>query len=250
MNLLSIILALMCLPFILSADIVEIKNLRDIKSHIDSKKTLIVFDIDNTLLATVGHLGSVAWGDYVAKDLESKGISKEEAQEVVSVFWRAVQPYIHVKAVDSEVSQIIHEIQAGKIDVMCLTARTPLELSYTLKQLGNIGVNIHATAPVKEFIEINTLNRKACYSQGILFATPFNKKSQVFIAFIKKSNLSYERVVFVDDKLHHVLDMKEALAQEGIGCIPIHFTGAEEGVAQFDPIAAELQWKNFQKNEQ
>lgn len=248
MSLRGIFLSLMSIPLFLSAEILEIEHLRDVKPHINSKETLVVFDIDNTLLEADSHLGSVAWGDFVARDLESKGISKEEAQEVVSVLWRAVQPYIKVKAVDNEISQIIRDIQAKRVGVMCLTARMPQELSCTLKQLDSIEVNIQATAPVVEFTEITTLNRTAFYSHGILFATPLNKKSEVLIAFAKKNKLPYKRVIFVDDKLHHLEDVKEALVQEGIDCVAIRFSGADERVRQFDPIEAELQWKHFRSN--
>lgn len=248
MNLRSIFLSLMSIPFFLSAEILEIEYLRDVKSHINSKETLVIFDIDNTLLEADSHLGSVAWGDFVARDLESKGISKEEAQEVVSVLWRAVQPYIKVKAVDKEISQIIRDIQAQEVEVMCLTARVPQELPCTLKQLDFIGVNIQAMAPVVEFKEMTTLNRMAFYSHGILFATPLNKKSEVLITFMKKNKLPYKQVIFVDDKLHHVQDVKDVLEKEGIDCIAMRFSGADKRVGQFDPIEAELQWKHFQKN--
>lgn len=247
MSLRNIILGLVSVPFLLLANIVEMKHFREINSYIDSTETLIVFDIDNTLLEANGHLGSVAWGDYVASDLESKGISKEEAQEVVSVLWRAVQPHISVKPVDREAAAVIRDIQGCKVKMMCLTARTPQEVTHTLKQLDSIGIDMKVMAPVKEDTEINTLNRLAYYTHGILFATPLNKKSEVFTAFVKRHKLPFKKVVFVDDKLHHVQDMKEALSQEGIECIPIHFTGADEHVRQFDPAAAELQWKNFQK---
>lgn len=248
MNLRGIFLSLMSLPLFLSAEIFEIEHLRDVKPYILTKETLVVFDIDNTLLEADSHLGSVAWGDFVAKDLESKGISKEEAQEVVSVFWRAVQPYIKVRAVDNEASQVIRDIQDQKIEVMCLTARMPQELSCTLTQLDSIEVNIQAMAPVVEFTEITTLNRTACYRHGILFATPLNKKSEVLIAFAKKNNLFHQRVIFVDDKLHHVQDVNDALVQEGIECVAMRFSGADERVEQFDPIEAELQWKHFKRN--
>ncbi|NGX31972.1 MAG: hypothetical protein K1060chlam4_00010 [Candidatus Anoxychlamydiales bacterium] len=243
-----IFLSLISIPIFLSAGILEIEHLCDIECYIDPchrAETLVVFDIDNTLLEAVEHLGSIAWGDFVARDLESKGISKEETQEAVSVLWRAVQPYIKIKAVDNETSKVIHDIQAQKVGVMCLTARMPQELSCTLKQLYSIGVNINATSPVVESKELVTLNRKAYYSDGILFATPLNKKSEVFIAFLKKNKLFYKRVVFVDDKLNHVQDLKEALDREGIDCVAIRFAGADKHVKQFDPIIAELEWKRF-----
>lgn len=241
----QIILSVVSIHMFLSADILEMEHLRDIRCHIDPE-TIVVFDIDNTLLEAEDHLGSVAWGDFIARELESKGISKEEAQEVVSIFWRTVQPHIQVKAVDGEAGQIIHEMQDQKVKVMCLTARMPQELLCTLKQLDAIGVNIQETAPVADSAEM-IFNRKALYSNGILFATPFNKKSEVFISFLKINKLPYKRVIFVDDKQSHVLDLQEALEREGIDCVAIRFAGADNRVKQFDPVAAELQWKNFQK---
>lgn len=214
------------LPALISSDVIEIEHLRDINPYIDSEETLLVFDIDNTLLEAEGYLGSVAWGEFLIRNVQSKNISAEKAEEVVSVVWRSVQPHINVKPVDCETGQIVRDMQARKIQLMCLTARVPEEMAYTFKQLDSIGIDVSLTAPRNEPIEISTFKRTICYDNGVLFATPLNKKSEAFLAFLSACNISCGNVIFVDDKRHHAKDMQDTLQREGIPCTAFHFTGA------------------------
>lgn len=248
MNIQCILISFIVLPLILLGDIKNIEWLRDVKSYIDSNKTLVVFDIDNTLLQSESHLGSVAWGDYIAQDLEAKGISKKDAQVVASVFWRAVQPSIKVKAVDIETKQVIKDLQTQKTMVMCLTSRMPQELLYTLNQLQTIGVDIKITAPTQKSQKILASNCESFYTNGILFATPFNKKSEVFLSFLKKNNLYFKRIIFIDDKHSHVQDMEKAFCNEKTELVAIRFTKADKDIKTFNPNEAENQWKLFKRN--
>lgn len=232
-----VFLILLLLPVFLSARTEELSRLKEIFLCIESspEETLVVFDIDNTLLKSTQQLGSVAWGDFVTADLEKKGITSRDAQEIESIFWMSIQPRIKVQAVDPDTADVIQEIQARKIPVMCLTARKPMEAECTASQLASIGVDLSGSL-------LHTASN-ASYQYGILFATPTNKKSDVFISFIKENNLKLTRVIFIDDKLGHVQDMHDALKREGIECIGMRFTGADEDLKQFDPRIAEIQWK-------
>jgi len=243
----NIFLILLMAPILLTASILELFSLKPLISHIaaDREDVIVVFDIDNTLLKSIHQLGSVAWGDSIAADLESKGISKREAQEVVSIFWRTVQPNVKVQAVDPETPHIIRSIQKEKISVICLTARKPEELNNTLNQLQSIGVDLSEAFPFLHPSQTLASISDALYCKGILFATPFNKKSHVFISFLKENNLKPKKVIFIDDKISHVEDVHNALLNEGIECVGIRFGGADEDVKQFNPSIAEMQWKAF-----
>lgn len=241
-------LAFCIFPVLLTAHIIEITRLEEILQHIqpdEEKTTLVVFDIDNTLLKATQQLGSVAWGDDIAKNLENKRISKREAQEVVSVLWRTVQPHIKVQAVDPHTQSIIRKIQSQNIPIMCLTARKPQEAEYTRSQLQSIGIDLSSTRLTPAFEQFFHLTSDTLYDEGILFATPLNKKSQVFISFLEKTKINLKRVIFVDDKMEHVKDVKEALNHLKIECIGIRFGGADEDVRQFNPLIAKIQWDEF-----
>lgn len=234
-------------------DIVEVSNFEEIKVYVQQAKStngILVFDIDNTLLEAGQHLGSVAWGDYMVNEMKKKGISHQEAEEIASIFWKTVQPHIKVKTVDPDTKEIIEAIQEKKIPVICLTSRNSAEIENTHGQLASLG--IYPTHLINE-CQIFHLNRNALYEKGILFATLFNKKSNVLIEFLERNQFNPEWVIFVDDKLSHVHDVDSMLQEKGISCKALRFSGADKQYETFDPEVAEVQWKaipHFLSNEE
>ena len=52
-------------------------------------------------------------------------------------------------------------------------------------------------------------------------------------------------IIFIDDKLSHIQDIVEECQSQGVECIGIRFSGADEAVKNFDPTIAEIQWDIF-----
>ncbi len=209
------------------------------------ESALVVFDIDNTLLKSIQHFGSVAWGEYVIKDLEKKGISKREAIEIESIFWKTVQPYIKVQAVDPDTQSIIRAIQEKGIPVICLTARLPEELPNTHRQLQSIGLDFSKTHLLPGTMHSLHLTPDTLYSHGILFATQRYQKSEVLISFLREAGLNPQKILFIDDKRGHVEDVVNTLSDIGIKCIGFRFGGADKDASQFNPLIADVQWRTF-----
>lgn len=225
---------------LLSGSIVDISDLEEILSHVTAK-TLVVFDIDNTLLQAKLHLGSVAWGDYMIQSLVDKGVSEEGAKEIMNQLWTAVQPSIPIQPVDEKTSEIINRLQDQGVSLICLTARAPHERSYTHKQLHHIGIDFKGEEELKTF----DLDREALFHRNVLFATPFNKKSEVLLHFLGQGALDVEQVIFVDDKYAHVEDVTMNLEKKGIRCVGIRFGGADSQHEEFDPQICAIQWEAF-----
>lgn len=249
MKIKKVFFAFLMLPILLVGSLLEISKFKDILDLVEehsSKKILIVCDIDNTLLRASQHSGSVAWGDYLIAQLELKGISKQQAEEVESIFWKAIQPYVKVETVDPETPAIIREIQNRKISILGLTARAPDEIDYTTKQLLSLDINLSSheqNLSISERLRMGKYD--ALYDQGILFSTPFNKKSNVLFHFLKKHEFFPECIIFVDDKWSHVEDVEKACNEENIACIGIRINAADEHVKNFNPHLAEIQWQAF-----
>lgn len=217
-------LFLLFIPTFLFAEIREIARLNEILPLLESR-TLVVFDIDNTLLEASQQLGSVAWADYMVADFERKGISHREAMEIESVLWTAIQPHIAVRPVDPETVQVLNQIHKQKSSILCLTSRTPQELDHTLSQLNSIGI--------------------AFTSENILFCTPHRLKSEALLAFLHQCKLHPDGVIFIDDKYSHVCDVHRGLEEKGIFCMGLRFNGADRQHLEFDPRIAEIQWRAF-----
>src|SRR5205085_2431412 len=80
----------------------EIKNMKEIVASIDDK-TLLIFDVDNTLIEPEGNLGSDQWYDYlVRKYMEIDGLGEKAANEKAEDLWNQSQWIIKVRAVEAE----------------------------------------------------------------------------------------------------------------------------------------------------
>lgn len=235
-------------PVFLKGIIVESPKFFEIKRYIvnhRAEKVLIVCDIDNTLLRATQHLGSVAWGDSMIEELVSKGVSKEEAEEIESILWRTVQPFVKVQAVDPESSFILESLQDRGFLILGLTARCPNEAEYTMQQLRSIGINLGQLKQPFTFESLSQEGHKPLYSQGILFGTPFNKKSQILFKFLEENKLHPECIIFIDDKLSHLEDLSKECKGRNISFTGIRFSGADDVVKAFKPQIADIQWTLF-----
>jgi hypothetical protein len=247
MKIKEMLLAILVLPQLLIGTIYETCQFEDVLTHVErngAKKILVVCDVDNTLLKSAQHLGSVAWGDHMIAKLERKGVPKRQAEEIESIIWRAIQPYIKVQNVDPKTPMIMHQIQDKNVSIMALTARTPEETEYTYNQLLSVGINLADTFGLGTH-RLDMEEHDALYDQGILFGTPFNKKSKVLFAFLDKHLISPELIIFVDDKRSHVEDLSQECIERNIQYVGIRFNGADEDVKNFDPLIAEIQWEVF-----
>ena len=248
MKIQSFLCTLFTLPNLLNGKVIETHRFDEILNHIEyvpSEKTLVVCDIDNTLLEGAHYLGSVAWAENFIAGLVKKGISQAKAADIEDSIWQILQPRIPVKTVDPCTSEVLQEIQTKPILVLGLTARSPAESDYTFEQLRSLNITFDQQKLVPQCKEHLPYPSAALYDRGILYATPFNKKSEVLFDFLNRHALKPECIIYLDDKLHHVEDIDAFCASQGITCIGIRFSGADEQFKQFDPDLARIQWEAF-----
>jgi hypothetical protein len=247
MNLIfTLFCASLMFPYWLFGTVTESSHFKDILSHIEGKepgKVLVVCDIDNTLIQAAQQLGSVACGEHIVHSLMEKGASKSQAEGVELILWDILQPQIDIKPVDPNMLQVMEELKARGITVIGLTARHPGQIESTLHQLHLVGLDLskHPHVPASDIsLEVFPTSK---YQRGVIFGTTFHKKSDLLFRFLEKTSLNPETVIFVDDKLGHVIDMERSCHHRGVECIAIRFSGADEQMKRFDPAIAEIQWK-------
>lgn len=235
------------IPTFLFGRIVETQNFDDILIYLEQapSKTMVVCDIDNTLIMPREPLGSVAWGEYLLKRLQSKGVSKKDSEIIEHILWKTIQPCIEVQTVDPRTAEIIEELKRRQIPVLGLTARFPEESWFTFDQLQSVNIDLTPQNELPQKLLQIPLEPAAAYEKGILFSTTLNKKSSVLIKFLELHKMDLGGIIFVDDKLHHVEDVEKTCKMLGIECIGVRFSGADESVKRFDAAKAELQWEFF-----
>jgi hypothetical protein len=224
----------------LSAAIVEIDRMAEVLNYVD-ETTLVVFDLDNTVMETPQTIGSDQWFGYLVAKYRNKGLKAEEAIDSALEDWIRVQNASQMIAVEKDTPNLIRNLKS-QFKVIALTAR-PYEMrSRTSLQLLNIGVDFSLE---QHWINAGSLPTNILYDRGVISIGPKENKGEVLLRFLDTIDVRFKRVVFIDDKLRHVTDVDQAMQEVGIEVYALRYAAADERVASFTPTLADVQWRYF-----
>lgn len=224
----------------------EIKSLKEVMTEVlkDKQETLIVFDLDNTLIRTKQSFGSDQWfrrelkvqeAMYaVTKDRADK--NKSEAMQVVLDKWRKVQTLTDVGPVENDTADNVRKLQE-KFKVMGLTAR-PVDLAYVTQRQLIKGAGIHLEKNKFPSIDIplvqtSDYNLKALFTGGILHAGN-NDKGPLLLSLIEKLNLNPSKVIFFDDIKANIDNVEGALKKANIDHMCYYYRATKDEVEAFE----------------
>ncbi|NGX56649.1 MAG: hypothetical protein K1060chlam5_00892 [Candidatus Anoxychlamydiales bacterium] len=219
------------LAFSLNAKIIEIKNIKDIKPYI-TKDTLVIFDLDNTIMEPIQEYGSDQWFAYQLNKYLKEKLSFEDALQKTLYEWFEIQAITKVKLVENDVKDLISNLQEINHPIMGLTARDYDFALAAIKQLKSLNLNLSKTAPFKKNIFDDTLFR-----EGILFANGKNKG-------IVLSNF-FKKIIYIDDKKHHVEEIEIFSKENKVEFIGFRYGYLDEKVKKFDHKISDKQKRDF-----
>lgn len=197
--------------------------------------TLVVFDIDNTLIEPRGHLGSDQWYDYLVEIKLARGADRNTAITQADRAFNVWQDRIEVQAVDASSPRVMKELDRKGIPYFALTARSAEAMAVTKRQLANAGFQL----PVGNFragqaADAKQLGSGAAYDQGIFYVGELGlTKGEALSRIFDLSGFTPQRVVFVDDKSKHTRTVQEAMQKRGIPCLCLRFSRADGHVRAF-----------------
>lgn len=221
-----------------SANVTEIKSMREILPFVDSQ-TLLVFDLDNTVMEPLQTLGSDQWFKY----LLSQGQTLSEALSV----WEEVQKVTAMRPVETITPEIIADEQNLGVQVMALTAR-PADLAETTEnQLMSIGVSFQKESP-NSHGWTGTGENAATYIHGIEYIGPSLSKGDALMSFLNSNGLHPSRVVFVDDTSKHDETVNVALDHAKIENYEFRYGADDAKVAAFDAQIAAIELEVFKNS--
>jgi hypothetical protein len=225
---------------IANAKVVEIKSMKEVIPYINSR-TLIVFDIDNTILEPTQTLGTdQAFGYWVEQEVK-KGKPKDTA--VVETFKKAilVAPTSRVRAVERKTPEFIAALQSSGLPVIALTARPGNWARGTLDQLASLHVDFTNSAPRLPSARLE----HADYTNGVLFLAHPSNKGDALVEYIRASKIQPTRILFVDDKVNNVESVEKALNETEFEHASFRYGAADERVAAFNPLILQTEWREF-----
>lgn len=223
-----------------SSIIIESKSIKDVLDYVKDQRTLVVFDLDNTLFYPKQDLGGDAWFSHLVKQKTSGGMSYEDAITAVLPVFFDVQNRLSLYPVEDETPFVLATLLEQKIVSLGLTSRSLPLMQRTHAQLKEAGLQLTYTPIFDRDVSFD-FNRPARLNHGIMFCNNVNKGT-VLVHVLHECDFKPTTVIFVDDRLNHLLEVQKECLENKMHFVGIRYGRLDEFVAQFDPARAEEQF--------
>jgi len=222
----------------IQAIIFESDNLKDIYNYAN-KDTLVVFDMDDTLVSPPGYIGSSVWLEYEIANLQKKGFSFDKALVFMLPTYFTIHEFMHIDSIGN-CPEIIDTLQKKNLCTMILTNRSMPMVNITLRELKRLNIDLSINSLYKKDLDIS-IQYKAIFSNGVIFAAS-NNKGEILCLFLEKIGYTPKKIIFVDDKLKHVKSVEAATEKRGIEFVGIRYSLQDEYKKNFDSAIADQQF--------
>ncbi len=240
------VLSLVICTFISSlySEIVETAHFSEL-AQVATDETLVICDIDDTLFIPTQTLGSDVWFYYRLQQYTAQGWTPENALEKALAEWESVRHVTNVKLVEHGTEKVVKSIQEKGITVIGLTTQGLALATRTKQQLASLGIDLLTTAPSREDYYFLNEYHGVLYRHGILF-TSGTPKGPALLMLLNHIGYRPKKVIFINDKESHLLDVAQSLEKEGIPFLGMRmrYNYSDERVAAFNKELADFQFSN------
>lgn len=246
----------LCLFFVLAPlfAFAEVRQAPTMESALEGaeKGTLVIFDLDNTVMMPPQTLGGEEWYDYFVEkrteEFVSQGLNASEAKNKAVdqglKEWSQFHKNAKVTPVEKQTPQLISDIQGKGVITMALTAR-PIDLAdSTINQLKSIGIDFSQHSISNRTVSVPGENIAKFY-KGALLVGPKNNKGTVLVKFLKMIKAKPVKIIFVDNKQHHVDNVEKALADLKIPYFGRRHGAADKKISAMNKQIVEVQHRYF-----
>lgn len=226
----------------------DFERIEDLTKKLDAS-SLVLFDVDATLIVP---------NDAILKphgrDLFNQLVAGHTERDLFrDIRMKASHSLVDVRSID-----LVYDLQKKKIPVLALTA-SPAKIkgveppgNWRVDELKHYGFDFSQALPDCHFMELEKDNNQQhypLYKSGVLYSS-FHAKGTILAAFLRKLDLKPTLVIFVDDELRHVQSVVSSLEKEGILCVGVHYTAAENTPCELDPVRAQFQVEYFIRHDE
>lgn len=241
------------------------KKVNELNKKYESSNVLVVFDIDNTLLAMEEDLGSDQWFSWQENFIFNQKEYAKKAGKVSSNFNELLEAqgvlfYLgSMRTPEKTTSSLVQSFQEQGNTVFALTSRG-YEFQYqTLRELLRNGIDLSksklrfvptflrpklAFDPKTVYTQYGfkknqaksfklDKSRKVQFLDGVFYTSGLHKGVMLKI-ILKEAKLSPKAVVFVDDKLKHTQRVQEVFENSPIEVVTYHYQKEDSSVNQFN----------------
>lgn len=220
----------------------DLQALRDVLADNGERSTLLVLDIDDTLLTSTTFFGSDSWVSW------QRGLASDDKQRVPCL-WEVLALAHEAgtqRATQDDAPSLVNGIG---IDKLILTARSPGARAATMRELEHAGYRMpdpldgKAVGMIHEWRpDISSPGVTVSYHDG-LFMVAGQDKGVMLLDLLERLDLMqrYQRVVLVDDGEGNISDMQSALRGTAIGYHGLHYTRITKLPEDGKPLDRKLQ---------
>lgn len=230
----------------IQAIIIESNTLATALDYIKTPKTLIVFDIDNTIARSQRELGSDEWFCYLVDQKIAAGYDKLSAIAITLPMLYYAQFNIPLIPTEPIAPLLIAYLEKNSIPFVGLTSRSLPLSERTHEQLCAIAMDFETSAIMNNKM-IFFPTEQALYLHNILFVGNHDK-GEMLLKLCDSLNYQPDCIIFIDDKAYHVQSVEAAAKSRNIDYIGIRYSKCDESSAAFDPINADIQLSSLQMN--
>lgn len=236
----------------LSAPAVTIHAVTELVPHFQSQfdklepGDMLLLDLDNTVFREKQLLGTDEWYDHaIHKLMESQGISRREASVRLEELNRAIKETSEMRLMEEGLPALIQSLQKRGVFVLGLTARHPKLSRTTIRHLAELGINFGLSQFPQVFVRhVPGLENQFLFSHGIAF-TDGSPKGKILTFLVNHLAEQPQKIMAVDDRIHHIHSMVENMLELQIGGHVVHYLKVREE-PPFDQAIAEIQQKTFE----
>ncbi|WP_233267314.1 DUF2608 domain-containing protein [Paraglaciecola sp. L3A3] len=201
------------------------------KAHsLDKESTLVVFDIDDTLLTATEFFGSDKWYDWQrGRALDQQGVLiNTAATEKVNCLFDVLGMVFEIavnKPTQANMADIVADVDN---DLLILTARSGAYRAATMRELARNKLNfvdkslLPADLGYHYDYTLGGRTAQVSYVNGVFMVQGMNK-GVMLLDLLKRTGKNYQSVVFVDDKQHNIDNMADALKEANINYYGYHY---------------------------
>jgi len=223
----------------LMKNMLESKNIADVLTHVDDQ-TLVIFDVDNTLIEPTQQIGGTAWFGHMLEKFQARGMSEQEAIKQAYVVWIQLQQVIKIKTVETQTASVVKQLHEKNIKTMGLTARG-FALAYrTSEQLHSLGIALDANTIHQDDV---ILDESAGFVKGTLFLDPAGNKGERLFQFFSKINYEPQKILFIDDMPMFLQSVCDAVVAKNIPFLGLRYGVADDRSLTFEPARADEELK-------
>lgn len=226
-----------------TSDLVDVLK---ILSEPHKGRTLLVLDIDDTLLTSQAFFGSDAWYEW------QRSLTPQSPGYVPCKFDVIAMNYEAGTQVPTQ-DDAVAAINAIPLDKIILTARSPVYRGGTIRELKKAGYELPpplqpalAGAIYEYQPDPATPGVTVSYHEGVFMVAGQNK-GLLLIDLMKHLQVSYDRVVLVDDGEKNITAMGESMTSAGITYRGVHYTRIKKDMDTQREQEGIAGWKAWQQ---